>query len=93
MSDILKELSAYPDEASVIMSKRVVADVIDEIARLRVERDALRARLVKARKALEPIAATHFSHGASDLDTAEVDIMHLRRARSVYEKIKGGGDE
>ena len=50
MSDILKEIGGYPDDASVIMSKRVVNDVIDEIARLRVERDALRADLAYSDK-------------------------------------------
>lgn len=42
MTDVLDTLGSYPDDASIMMSKRVVADVIDEIARLRAERDALR---------------------------------------------------
>lgn len=60
---------------------------------LSVDNDALRAQLGEAHEALKPFAETNFSNGASDLDTEEVEIMHLRRARAVYEKIKGGGDE
>lgn len=48
MTDILDTLKSYLDNPSAVMSKRVVNDVIDEIARLRVERDAVRSELSDA---------------------------------------------
>ena len=75
-------------------------DAADEIERLEAERDALRAQLDEACEALEPFAKwcdemefecpilRDDARVASDITMADV-----RRARAVYEKIKGGGDE
>jgi hypothetical protein len=37
MSDILKDLEGYPDDPTVVMSRRLIGDVVAEIKRLRNE--------------------------------------------------------
>lgn len=63
------------------------------------ERDALRAKLDVACKALKPFAAAEVYCGSQNTDPDDEVVKwlfavgHIRRARAVYEKIKGGGDE
>lgn len=37
MTDILKDLEGYPNDPTVVMSRRLVGDVVAEIKRLRAE--------------------------------------------------------
>lgn len=63
---------------------------------LRAKRDALRAQLDEARAAREPFARTEIYPGVFPDDerwSLTTTIKDVRRARAVYEKIKGGGDE
>lgn len=61
------------------------------------ERDALREQLAEAREALEPFAKMESSWDASKFNWMGVEryvtIGDMRRARAVFGKIKGGGDE
>lgn len=66
---------------------------------LRAKRDALRAQLDEVCAVLEPFAAAEVYCGSQNTDPDDevvkwlFAIGHIRRARAVYEKIKGGGDE
>lgn len=73
-----------------------------EVDELEAERNALRAQLTEACEALEPFVvprnAAHqgalYNHSTVfEIDGHELTVGNFRRARAVYEKIKGDGDE
>ena len=65
---------------------------------LKSDNRVLRAKLDVACKALKPFARAvdNYASAATDeypIDRGEFALGELRRARAVYEKIKGGGNE
>ncbi len=51
MTDILKDLESYPDDPTVVMSRRLVGDVVAEIKRLRNELATANEANIDLRKA------------------------------------------